>query len=210
MAGSLAAPSTQHARRKAVVAEPPFQQLEDEELSNSSSPSLTNSSYSDYSLLNWLRIKILPVFGIIGCQTEKSSQPPSLHEALHLQLSMLAPRIFPVRLKNSNRQSYYPFEANLHHSSLRLLKSAPDRSSQPLILNPTKLQLQLIGFHKTRSFSQPSRPPTTTSRSARSEANYSPSLCEENDFTDLLHLPIPVSTHLADLLNKLQPSSWNP
>ncbi|KAL0911575.1 hypothetical protein M5K25_019726 [Dendrobium thyrsiflorum] len=50
MAGSLAAPSTQHATRKAVVAEPPFQQLEDKELSNLSSPNLTNSSTSTLRL----------------------------------------------------------------------------------------------------------------------------------------------------------------
>ncbi|PKU60619.1 hypothetical protein MA16_Dca029002 [Dendrobium catenatum] len=43
MAGSLTAPSAQHAIRKAVVEEPPSQQLEDEELSNPSSPDLMNS-----------------------------------------------------------------------------------------------------------------------------------------------------------------------
>ncbi|KAL0922985.1 hypothetical protein M5K25_007023 [Dendrobium thyrsiflorum] len=47
MAGSLAAPSTQYATRKAVVEELPFQQPEDKELLNLSSPSLMNSSFSD-------------------------------------------------------------------------------------------------------------------------------------------------------------------
>ncbi|KAL0926163.1 hypothetical protein M5K25_004556 [Dendrobium thyrsiflorum] len=43
MDGSLAAPSTQYATRKAAVEEPPFQQPEDKELSDSSSPDLMNS-----------------------------------------------------------------------------------------------------------------------------------------------------------------------
>ncbi|KAL0906245.1 hypothetical protein M5K25_024722 [Dendrobium thyrsiflorum] len=44
MAGSLAALSTQYATRKTAVEEPPFQQPEDKELSNSSSPDLMNSN----------------------------------------------------------------------------------------------------------------------------------------------------------------------
>ncbi|KAL0904264.1 hypothetical protein M5K25_026349 [Dendrobium thyrsiflorum] len=47
VAESLAALSTQQVIRKTVVAEPPFQQMDDEELSNLSSLSLTNSSKPD-------------------------------------------------------------------------------------------------------------------------------------------------------------------
>ncbi|KAL0917873.1 hypothetical protein M5K25_012974 [Dendrobium thyrsiflorum] len=47
MAGSLAAPSTQYATRKAVIEEAPFQQPEDKELLNPSSPDLMNLSDSD-------------------------------------------------------------------------------------------------------------------------------------------------------------------
>ncbi|PKU66002.1 hypothetical protein MA16_Dca009077 [Dendrobium catenatum] len=66
MIGSLTSPSTQQALRKAVVEEPPSQQPGDEELSNLSSPDLMNSSDSDQSLLKWLRINILPIFGTIN------------------------------------------------------------------------------------------------------------------------------------------------
>ncbi|KAL0915746.1 hypothetical protein M5K25_013199 [Dendrobium thyrsiflorum] len=60
VAESLAALSTQQVIRKTVVAEPPFQQMDDEELSNLSSFSLTNSSNPDWSLLDRLRVRILP------------------------------------------------------------------------------------------------------------------------------------------------------
>ncbi|KAL0912819.1 hypothetical protein M5K25_016228 [Dendrobium thyrsiflorum] len=55
VAESLAALFTQQVIRKTVVAEPPFQQMDDEELLNPSSFSLTNSSNPDWSLLDRLK-----------------------------------------------------------------------------------------------------------------------------------------------------------
>ncbi|KAL0911995.1 hypothetical protein M5K25_017935 [Dendrobium thyrsiflorum] len=55
VAESLAALSTQQVTRKTVVAEPPFQQTDDEELSKPSSFSPMNSSNPDWSLLDRLR-----------------------------------------------------------------------------------------------------------------------------------------------------------
>ncbi|KAL0927954.1 hypothetical protein M5K25_002182 [Dendrobium thyrsiflorum] len=63
VAESLAALSTQQVIRKTVVAEPLFQHMDDEELSNLSSFSLTNSSKLDWSLLDRLRVRILRISG---------------------------------------------------------------------------------------------------------------------------------------------------
>ncbi|KAL0918539.1 hypothetical protein M5K25_010553 [Dendrobium thyrsiflorum] len=74
VAESLAALSTQQVIRKTVVAEPPFQQMDDEELSNLSSFSLTNSSNPDWSLLDRLRLAVT----LTSSPSSASSALPSL------------------------------------------------------------------------------------------------------------------------------------